>query len=359
MVFALRFPSFDPIEYLTAAKFGKISAPQGDGLEIRMSPERSARKGGLSKEKLEEVAEYRRELATKSQEDLSDLVAAEKLRRQNIAKLQAEAKEKNHSFNKPDAFADRRIYSYWVKAAYWNIDEATALILGRNPERVKLKWLDSLRLVSTFAAEFLALYELMSRAMQMKQLGHQNIPGYIVAWAQRNRIDVPDDLLSEITAQGIQVADWKYHYDSENAKAEQLSEELQKERQSAIEKSQKESEFLDRIMRDHRAICDAFEQGISQRDATIAELKEKISSLQDSSPEKDFSPDGREQKTLLKLVIGMAIEQYNYSHTGARNSATAQIKDDLEAHGVGVSENTILKWLREGAELLPTKSKEN
>lgn len=359
MVFALRFPSFDPIEYLIAATFGKISAPQGDGLEIRMSPERSARKGEISKEKMEEVAAYRRELASKSQEELSNLVSAEKLRRQNIAKLEAEAKEKNHSFNKPDAFADRRTYSYWMKAAYWNLDEATALILGRNPERVKLKWLDSLRLVSTFAAEFLALYELMSRAMQMKQLGHQNIPGFVVAWAQRNRIDVPEDLLSEIDAHGIQVADWKSYYDSENAKAEQLSEELLKVRQSAIEKSQQDSEFLDRIMRDHRTICDAFEQGIAQRDATIAELEEKVSSLQDSSSKKEFSPDGREQKTLLKLVIGMAIEQYNYIHTGARNSATAQIKDDLEAHGVGVSENTILKWLREGAELLPARPKDN
>lgn len=359
MVFALRFPSFDPIEYLIAATFGKISAPQGDGLEIRMSPERSARKGEISKEKMEEVAAYRRELASKSQEELSNLVSAEKSRRQHVAKIQAEVKEQNNSFNKPDARANRQTYAYWVKAAYWNLDEATALILQRNPERVKLKLMDSYRNVSTFAVEFLKLHALLSRSVTMKQLTQLNSPGQTLAWAQRNRIDVPEDLLSEIDAHGIQVADWKSHYDSENARAEQLSEELLKERQSAIEKCQQDSEFLDRIMRDHRTICDAFEQGIAQRDATIAELEEKVSSLQDSSSKKEFSPDGREQKTLLKLVIGMAIEQYNYIHTGARNSATAQIKDDLEAHGVGVSENTILKWLREGAELLPARPKDN
>ncbi|WP_306259535.1 hypothetical protein [Pararhizobium sp. IMCC21322] len=55
----------------------------------------------------------------------------------------------------------------------------------------------------------------------------------------------------------------------------------------------------------------------------------------------------------------MAIEQYNYNHTGARNTAIKQIKDDLEAHELAVSENTILKWLREGAELLPTRLKDS
>jgi len=355
----LRSPSFDPIEYLVVAKFGRISAPKSDGLEIQLSPERMARKAGLTIQNLEEAAAYRRELASKSKEELSDLVAAEKLQQQFIAKLQAEAKEKNHSFNKPDAFANKKTYSYWVKAAYWNLDEATALFLGRNPDQVNLKLMQSYRKISTFAAEFVELNRLVSRSVTMKQLTQLNSPSLTLAWAQRNRISVPEDLIAEIDAHGIQVADWKTYYDFEKARVEQLSDELERERQSATQKSRNDSDFLDRLMGDHRANSDAFEQKISERDATIAELEKTISSIRESSSEKVLSPDGREQKTLLKLVIGMAVEQYRYNHTGSRNQATRQIKDDLEMHGVGISENTILKWLREAAELLPPKDQNN
>ncbi|WP_306259533.1 hypothetical protein [Pararhizobium sp. IMCC21322] len=305
MVFALRFPSFDPIEYLVTAKFGKVLASKSDGLEIQLSPERMARKGGLTKQKLEEAAAYRRELASKSEEELSGLVSAEKLQQQFIAKIQAEAKEKSHSFNKPAAFANIRTYSYWVKAAYWNIDEATALFLGRNPERVKLKWLDSLRLVSTFAGEFLALHELMSRAVHMKQLGHQNSPGHVVAWVQRNRIEIPLELTAEIEAHGIQVADWKTCYDLAESKVDKLAEELQGAREANINGIKDHTEFISRYQNDHRAICDAYEQKAKEREAMIAELQETISGLAKSSSGKEFSPDGREQKTLLKLGSGL------------------------------------------------------
>lgn len=61
----------------------------------------------------------------------------------------------------------------------------------------------------------------------------------------------------------------------------------------------------------------------------------------------------KERDSLLRLVIGMAIEQYGYSPDSSRNAATKHIDTDLRATGVPLDRNTILKWLREGAELLP------
>lgn len=61
----------------------------------------------------------------------------------------------------------------------------------------------------------------------------------------------------------------------------------------------------------------------------------------------------KERESLLKLVIGMAVEQYNYDPHSLRNEATADIATDLATNGVPLDRDTILKWLREGAELLP------
>lgn len=61
----------------------------------------------------------------------------------------------------------------------------------------------------------------------------------------------------------------------------------------------------------------------------------------------------KERESLLKLVIGMAVEQYQYDPRSARNEATAHIASDLEINGVPLDRDTILKWLREASQLLP------
>ena len=48
-----------------------------------------------------------------------------------------------------------------------------------------------------------------------------------------------------------------------------------------------------------------------------------------------------------------AVEQYSYDPRSLRNEATADIATDLATNGVPLDRDTILKWLREGAELLP------
>jgi hypothetical protein len=57
--------------------------------------------------------------------------------------------------------------------------------------------------------------------------------------------------------------------------------------------------------------------------------------------------------SLLKLVIGMAIAGYRFNPRSSRNDATKEISDDLERLGIPLDRDTILRWLREGAELLP------
>jgi hypothetical protein len=62
--------------------------------------------------------------------------------------------------------------------------------------------------------------------------------------------------------------------------------------------------------------------------------------------------------SLLKLVIGMAIGGYGFNPRSARNDATKDISSDLERSGVPLDRDTILRWLREGSELLPSDALE-
>jgi ribosomal protein L31E len=61
----------------------------------------------------------------------------------------------------------------------------------------------------------------------------------------------------------------------------------------------------------------------------------------------------RERETMLKLIIGVAVEQYGFDPKKSRNDAAKQISDDLAGHGLSVSDDTVRKYLKEAAELLP------
>ena len=63
-----------------------------------------------------------------------------------------------------------------------------------------------------------------------------------------------------------------------------------------------------------------------------------------------------ERNTLLKLVIGMAIYGYNYDPASAKSTAPKGIADDLSILGISLSDDTVRKYLKEGANtVLPAK----
>lgn len=64
-----------------------------------------------------------------------------------------------------------------------------------------------------------------------------------------------------------------------------------------------------------------------------------------------------ERNTMLKLIIGMAIDAYGYDPDNTKNSATGKnngsIKSSLERVGLSADEKTIKKYLEAAAELFP------
>jgi len=60
----------------------------------------------------------------------------------------------------------------------------------------------------------------------------------------------------------------------------------------------------------------------------------------------------REKTTMLRIIIVMAIRKYKYDPKAQRNEATQRIAADSESINLSVSADTVLKYLREGAEQL-------
>lgn len=61
----------------------------------------------------------------------------------------------------------------------------------------------------------------------------------------------------------------------------------------------------------------------------------------------------KEQESLLKLVAAMAIAYYGWDPAKLRSNVAATIASDLESAGVPMHPDTIRKWIRRGADLLP------
>ena len=88
----------------------------------------------------------------------------------------------------------------------------------------------------------------------------------------------------------------------------------------------------------------------------IARLEKELSKRTDDE-EKPLS--ARERDSLLKLAIGMAVSGYAYDPEKSRNSAIGELEKDLQSLGIPLDQDTIRKWLKEAAQLLPPEKENN
>ena len=68
----------------------------------------------------------------------------------------------------------------------------------------------------------------------------------------------------------------------------------------------------------------------------------------------------RERETLLKLVIGMAINGYGYDPAASKSTKPKEIADDLVALGIPITDDTVRKYLKLAQEtVLPAKPRQS
>lgn len=99
------------------------------------------------------------------------------------------------------------------------------------------------------------------------------------------------------------------------------------------------------------AVCSG---GVEIGTESLRVMAEDVSALQKKSKSDPDNPlTATDRRSLLTLVIAMAIGGYGYDPKKKKNATAPEVKADMEALGLSMDEETILKWVRTGAELLP------
>ena len=66
----------------------------------------------------------------------------------------------------------------------------------------------------------------------------------------------------------------------------------------------------------------------------------------------------RERDSMRRIIIGMAIKGYSYDPGAARSPIAREISEDLATLGISISDETVLKYLKDAASVLPRKQRD-
>jgi hypothetical protein len=307
----------------------------------------------------DEISIYKAQLIGLPSDELQALCDAEFKKLLEEQRVKSEREEQERFFNQPHARAD---IAHWSKAAHWTLDEAVALSFGNAPEVVNWEKIQPFLKISAFAFQYGRVRDLALRALQWKQLYDPVLPGIFAAWAKRNDLPFPSDLEAALAERGVQVAGWQSLYDDSQRSLEESREALtavedkMASLQEAFSKALNLVDVLkdrnEQLMLENEKLADAISEVIEERDAAEARGAELQSRL-DAGLQTEKPISLRERESLLKLVIGMATAGYKYDGKAPRNTATSEIASDLEQLGIGLDVDTVRKWLREAAEMLP------
>jgi hypothetical protein len=284
---------------------------------------------------------YRIELGLLPPEELQALVDRENEKVNAEWQAKFEEEERQRSFNQPYAVAD---FDYWSRMAHWTLDEALALSFGKAPEVVSWKVVQPHIQVSQFAWNYARRRELAVRALQWEQLYDPVFPGIFITWAKRMQIEFPPELEVAVAANGQVIEDWKSLYDKLNAS---IDERIAPWKEAAA----KQAETLDDIVVQR----DALLAQIESLNGECTHLRGELEALksQRTIPAEAKPLSMRERDSLLKLVIGLAVKGYGFQPRVARGPTPSEVAGDLEQLGIGLDVDTVRKYLKEGAELLP------
>jgi hypothetical protein len=328
-----RFPHVDKLRTFPSSLGRGRGPPPADTTELRKA-----------------VDAYRSELLGLTLDELVARQGEEQAKEREEWQQRLEREERERFFNLPQAKAD---YDHWSKAAHWTLDEAIALSFGRAPEIVR--W-DKLANIASLGSPFVTQYarrrDLALRAMHWKQLFDPVLPGIFLAWAKRTDIAVPRELVEAVEKRGVRVADWKTLYDDAMALREREAEVAESR---IADWKQLHDKAVAQMAKDHSEWLEI----TAGKNARIEDLEARIAVLAQAQAE----PSGprpeeigaRSRDSLLKLVIGMAVAGYVYDPKATRSDKPTEIAGDLERAGVPLDVDTVRKWLREAAELLPPK----
>ena len=221
-----------------------------------------------------------------------------------------EEQEAKHFYHKTHADAD---FIYWSKMQEWSIEEGIALIHGKDPKTVNYSSLKRSAPLSDLRKQFDEIIELAKRSVKWKKLYDPALPSLFIKWAKDNGFEAPLELDRQVLKRKGNTVDWKKQYD-----------DLLKLNNGNVGKA-------DKLIADQRNVIDGLKLPIHNK----SDLNTK------------------EKTSLLKILLGLTLTNYEYNPNASRNSTAREIASDLELQGLSVDEDTIRKWLNQSKEYLP------
>ena len=197
--------------------------------------------------------------------------------------------------------------SHWGRMARWELEEAVVLALGRDPDSISLDELKN-DTESDFGKQFAKAFRLAQRAREHATFYFPIIPRDFVEWARTIEFPFPEDLAAEVIKASPNHINYRSIYEPLLAEHEAALKELEQLKKQALE------------------------------------------------PPQEKALPTKERQTALKLIIGMAVEQYGYDPSQSRNDAVGNIVSDLNSLGISLDPDTVRKWLKEAADILPGDS---
>lgn len=342
----------NPLEYLV-----KINFPLERNYKASVPSLSAMRPSIRDDDYLRRASDYRKELGQISYPEL--LVLAEEAAKAEAQKAIAkrDTEEANRFFNLPHADVD---IAHWSRMSVWSLDEAVALSLGKDPRKVNWDRVKDHVDDSRFAAIYRAQRQIFHSAKIAGQLWDSTIPGVFLAWAERMNVEMPPALVDAIKALGVQIADWKSAYERQKATAEKAEAEALEEKKASIKLMADHGTYIQKLSIDYSKIIDGYRAKISDLEQTLSQQIEAVKAAQVAPPKsKGKSFGARERESLLKLVIGMAVEAYRYDPKANRSDIIGEIAGDLEKVGIPLDADTVRKYLYEARDLLPPPETEH
>tara|TARA_R110000787_G_scaffold220284_2_gene329048 strand:+ start:1418 stop:2317 length:900 start_codon:yes stop_codon:yes gene_type:complete len=252
-------------------------------------------------------------------------------------------------------------YAYWARAAYWTVDDITALSMGRNPQVFNEDACYPKSALYALCNQFMDLRELVSRAVEMGQLYQRTIPNFALAWLRRMQIDYPPELDSEMQALGFQVADWKTRHDELAEQTQALEVALQEATSEHYRTQQEQIEQVEQFRAwaaDAQRLIQHQEDQLSVAEEHVDELQNRIEVLKAGANTLDpEAVSTRERSSLLKLIIAMATDGYGYKPSDAKSPIPRELAEIVRSKQMEISDDTVRKYLKEARDtVLPRET---
>lgn len=273
----------EAVNYLLGRKYGIIST-----LVPTFASLNAYKKDTVITDKAAEIKEYENKLRKMP---VNELLA---LHKQSLID-----DENSRFYNLKSANAD---FEHWSKAAYWTLEEAIALSFGKQPDIVTWKALEQYKQKSAFVRTYAKRRDLALRATHWKKFGDTIPPVIFIDWCKQLKIELPNELVSELAKVGCTATNW---YD-EYQKLKNVHDELSKQ-----------------------------------------QLKNPVNITKPEST--------RKIDNLLQAIAGIAIYGYKHDVNSARSNASQDLSDDISKTGKTIDTKTIRGWIKEGIDLLPAK----